>query len=199
MGDDASTRGEALRGKKFARSDEVGEGVDFVLALTFLAPAIALVLAAAHMADRVDEAAIDERKRVGGESRRHRHAIGAISVKEERGRAVELCLFAIEQRDRDGLAVLSWRQDSARDVEGRIVPARNFLGLAKRARASSRHSRRPARAWSSRSKCSARWYSRIRSRLKCRANRPPRRRRWHALLRCRSGAPRCAAGRPRAR
>src|SRR4026208_1056337 len=120
MGDDASTRGEALRGKKFARSDEVGEGVDFVLALTFLVPAIALVLAAAHMADRVDEAAIDERKRwrIPPASTCHRR-----HIRKGRERQSRRAVFAIEHRDRDGLAVLSWRQDSARDVEGRIVPA----------------------------------------------------------------------------
>ena len=44
----------------FAGGDEVGEGVDLLLALAVLVPAIALVLAAAHMGDGIDEAAIDE-------------------------------------------------------------------------------------------------------------------------------------------
>ena len=60
MRDDPPARGIALFGEELARGDEVGERVRLLLALAVLVPAIALVLAAAHMGDGVDEAAIDQ-------------------------------------------------------------------------------------------------------------------------------------------
>ena len=104
---------------------------DLLLALAVLVPAIALVLAAAHMGDGVDEAAIDQAQRIGGEAGRNGHAVGAVAIEQEGRRAVELRLLAIEQRHRDRLAVLRRRHDAARDVERWIVAARNFLSLAK--------------------------------------------------------------------
>jgi hypothetical protein len=42
--------------------DEVGEGVGLLLALAVLVPGVTLVLAAAHMRDGEDEAAIHQRQ-----------------------------------------------------------------------------------------------------------------------------------------
>ena len=63
-----------------------------------------------------------------------RHAVGAVAVEEQGRRAVELGRLAIEQRHRHRLAVLRRRHDAARDVERRVVAARNFLSLAKLSR-----------------------------------------------------------------
>jgi hypothetical protein len=57
-----SVGGVAFGATRFARGDEVGEGVDLLLALAVLVPGIALVLAAADMGDGIDEAAIDQRQ-----------------------------------------------------------------------------------------------------------------------------------------
>jgi hypothetical protein len=124
-----------LLGEEFTSGDEVAEAVHLLLALAVLVPAIALVLAAAHMGDGVDEVPINDAERVGGEAGRNRQAIGAIAVKEEGGAAVERRLLAVEQRHRHRLAVSCRRHDAARDVKRRIVAARNFLSLAKLPRA----------------------------------------------------------------
>ena len=130
LGDDAALGGEACCREIFARGDEVGEAVHLLLALALAVPAIALVLAAADMGDGIDEAAVDEAQRIGGEAGRDRHAVGAIAVEQQRRGAVELGVLAIEQRDRDGLTVLRGRHDPARHVSAGIVAARNFLRLA---------------------------------------------------------------------
>src|ERR1700751_3880687 len=45
-------------------------------------PAPALVGPATDMGDGVDETAVDQRQPVGGERRRHRHAVGAVAVQQ---------------------------------------------------------------------------------------------------------------------
>src|SRR4029079_449888 len=129
---DAAARCEVLRGEMLARRDEVGETVHLLLALAVFVPAIALVLAAAHMGDGVDEAAIDEAERGGREAGGDGHAVRAVAV-EERGRgAVEWRVLAIEQRHWDGLAVFCRRHNAAGDIERGVVAARDLLRLAKR-------------------------------------------------------------------
>ena len=68
VGDDAAACSETLLGEKLTGRDEIGEAVDLLLPLAVLVPAIALVLAAAHMGNGIDEAAIHKAKRVGGEA-----------------------------------------------------------------------------------------------------------------------------------
>ena len=131
MGDDAAPRGEASARQIFARGDKVGEAIGLFLALAVAVPAIALVLAAADMGDGIDEAAIHQAESVGGEGGRDGHAVGAIAIEQKRRRAVELRVLAVEQRDRDRLAVLGGRHNAARDIGGWIVTARNFLSLTK--------------------------------------------------------------------
>src|SRR5262249_19875394 len=96
MGDDAPARSESCAGEMLSDSDKVGESVDLLVALAVLVPAITLVLAAAHMGDGVDEAAIDEAQRIGGETGRNRHAVGAVAIEQQRRRAVERCLLAVK-------------------------------------------------------------------------------------------------------
>src|SRR5512139_2128962 len=100
MGDDAAARRDALLREKFTGRNEVAETIHLLFALAVLVPAIALVLAAAHMGNGVHEAAIDEAERVGGEASWDAHAVSAVAVEQKRHRAVELGLLAIEERDR---------------------------------------------------------------------------------------------------
>ena len=81
------------------------------------------------MGDGVDEAAIDQRERVGHEACRNGDAVGAVAVEQKRRAAVELRILAIEQSHRNGLAVLRRCKDAPRHVEARVVSARNLLRL----------------------------------------------------------------------
>src|SRR3981189_2862183 len=46
------------------------------------------VAAPPKMGDGVEKAAVDQRQRVGGKRRRHRHAVGAVAVEQQRRFAV---------------------------------------------------------------------------------------------------------------
>src|SRR6266550_1949416 len=61
---------------------EIIKTVGLVLALAVEIPAPALVRAAPDMRDGVNKAAIDQRQPVGGKRRRHRHAVGAVAIKQ---------------------------------------------------------------------------------------------------------------------
>ena len=89
VGDDAAAPGVAFPDQELARGDEVGEGVELLLALALRIPAIALVLAAADVGDGEDEAAVDEAEPAGREACRDGDAVGAVAVEEERRGAVE--------------------------------------------------------------------------------------------------------------
>src|SRR6185503_12988011 len=99
VGDDPPAPGIAFLDQKLARGDEVGEGVELLLALAVGVPAITLVLAAADVGDGEDETAIDEAEPAGREACRHGDAVGAIAVEEERRGAVERRPLLVEQRN----------------------------------------------------------------------------------------------------
>ncbi len=130
MGDDAPPRGEAFAREIVPGRDEVGEGIDLLLALALLVPAIAFVLAAADMSDGVDKAAIDEAQRIGGEAGGNGHAIGAVAIEQKRRLGTERGVLAIQQRNWNGLSVLRRGHHPAGHVVRRIVAARDFLGFA---------------------------------------------------------------------
>ena len=65
MRDNAIFRGETLALKIFGRRDEIRKRVLLVRKLALTVPAPALLGAAAHMGDCIDEAAVDQRKPVG--------------------------------------------------------------------------------------------------------------------------------------
>ncbi len=69
--------------------DEIGKRVDLLFAFPVLVPGVTLFLAATDMRDGVDEAAIDQRQAVGVEGGGHRHAVGAVTVEQAGGGAVE--------------------------------------------------------------------------------------------------------------
>ncbi len=82
------------------------------------------------MGDGIDEAAIDQRQPVGRERSGDGYAVGAVPVEEERRRAVERRVLAVEQRDRHQLAVVGRRQQPAGDVVGRVVARGHLVPLA---------------------------------------------------------------------
>ena len=67
MRDDAIRRRRSRASTRWRRGDEIAERVGLVGELAVLVPAPALLGSAAHMGDRVDEAAIDQRQAIGGE------------------------------------------------------------------------------------------------------------------------------------
>ena len=175
---------------------EVGEGVGLLLALAVEVPAPALVRAAAHVGDGIDEAAVDQREAVGRERRRHRHAIGAVAVEQERRAAVPRQVAPVQDRDRHLGAVVRGRHDARRDVVRRDRGRRGSpAACARCARGSPCRSPRLPPAWSSRSRRSAGSWCRTRSRRRCRAHRPSRRRRSSARCRRRGRGSRSPAGR----
>ena len=84
MADDAFCAGVFRLDQRASGRGEIIERVRLLLALAVEIPAPALVGAAADMRDRIDEAAIDQRQPVGGKRRRHRHAVGAVAVEQQR-------------------------------------------------------------------------------------------------------------------
>jgi hypothetical protein len=64
------------------RSGKIIERVRLLVALAVEIPAPTLVCAAPDMRDRINEAAIDQRQPVGGEGRRHCHAVGAVAIEQ---------------------------------------------------------------------------------------------------------------------
>src|SRR5436190_399390 len=66
---------------------------------------------------------------------RHRVAVSPVPIEKQRRRAVRLHAAAMQDRDRDHLAVRRTRLQTARHVIRRVMPARYFLALAQRARA----------------------------------------------------------------
>ena len=62
--------------------DEIQERVGFLVALAVLVPRKPLVLAAAHMGDGVDEAAVGKRQDVGVEGGGNGDAVGAIAIEQ---------------------------------------------------------------------------------------------------------------------
>ena len=117
---------------------EIVEAVGLLLALAVEIPAPALVGAAADMRDGVDKAAIDQRQPVGGERGRHRHAVGAVAIQQQRRAAVAHEILGVQDRHRHLGAVMRGRHDAGGDVVGRIMAGRDFLALAQGARA-ARH------------------------------------------------------------
>ena len=135
VGDDAAAPGVALLHEELARRDVIGEGVELLFALALGVPAVALVLAAADVGDRKDEAAIDQREPAGGERRRDADAVGAVAVEEQRGGAVQRRSLLVDERDRHGLPVGCRRMQAAGDVVGGVMAARHLLRLAQDTRA----------------------------------------------------------------
>src|SRR5947209_6162201 len=67
FGDDRSRRAPTAFAEILARCDEIGKRVYLLGELAFAIPAPALLVAATHMRDRVDEAAIDKRQPIATE------------------------------------------------------------------------------------------------------------------------------------
>ena len=119
----------------FSRRDEVGKCVRLGGKFAFAIPAPALVGAAAHMGDRIDEAAVDERQAVGVERGGDGDAVGAVAIDEAGRGPVERRVLAEQDRDRHGLAVGGRREQPPRHIVGWIVSARHFPPLAQDSRA----------------------------------------------------------------
>ena len=84
MGDDAAARACSLLATRCSPAAMKSVKVfGLLLALAVRVPALALVRAAAHMGDGVDEAAVDQRQAVGRERCRHGDAVGAVAVEQQ--------------------------------------------------------------------------------------------------------------------
>ena len=110
MRDDLAPRTPALFDQILAHRDEIAERVRFLRQLAFAIPAPALLAAATHMGDSVDEAAIDEREPIGIEGCRDRNAVRAVAIKKAGRGATERKILAVKERDRNGLAVRRRRE-----------------------------------------------------------------------------------------
>ena len=135
MRDDAPAPCEPLAGEMLADGDEIRKAVALLGKLAVLIPAPAFLRAAAYMGDRIDEAAIDERQSVGGESGGHRDAIGPIAIKEAGRGAVQRQIAAVEEGNGHRLAIGGRRQQAARHVASRIMTGGDLLAFAHGARA----------------------------------------------------------------
>ena len=124
--------GEALRHQVPGGGDEVGERVRLSLALAGLVPAVALVLAAANMGDRIDEAAVDQGQDVCVEGSRYGDAVGTVAIDQARRRAVERRVPVVEQRDRNAFPVRSGCHQPTGDIMLRLVAGRHVLCLQER-------------------------------------------------------------------
>ena len=82
------------------------------------------------MRDGIDEAAVDQRQPVRRKRCRHRHAIGAVTVEQQRRACVAGKIAPVQQRHRHLRAVMRGRHDAGGDVIGGIVAGWNFLPLA---------------------------------------------------------------------
>ena len=105
MRDDFAGRRVALRAQEFRGRDEVRERIRLPQELAVLVPVPALLGAAADMRDRIDEATVDQRQPASRKRSRHRVAIGAVAIQQQRRRAVRLHVAAMQDRDRNGFAV----------------------------------------------------------------------------------------------
>ncbi len=130
VGDDAARRAVALGDEMAHGGEKIAEGVGLGGELAGFVPAPALLGAAAHMGDGVDEAAVDQRQAVGREAGVHRVAIGAVAVDEQRRAAVEPEVATIHERDRHALAVVGAGEDAARDIGRGVEVLRRRLLLA---------------------------------------------------------------------
>ena len=109
--------------------DEVGERVHLVLEPAVLVPLATHLAAAAHVRDREDEPAVEQREPRRPERRVGRDLVGAVAV-EQRGRgAVERRVAPVHERDRDLRAVGRRRPESRRHVLRRVVAAEHGLRL----------------------------------------------------------------------
>ena len=104
-----------------------------MLALACLVPAKALVLASAHMRDRIHKSAIHQGQAIRVEASRYGYAVAAIPIQQAGCRAVELRFPVIQQRHRHALAVFGRRMDTARDIGLGIMAGRHFLHFQQRA------------------------------------------------------------------
>ena len=114
MGDDLAPGSPALLHQILAHRDEIGERVRFLRQLAFAIPAPALLAAATHMGDGVDEAAIDEREPVGIEGGRDRNAVRAVAVEQGRAR----CRRAHDPCGKEARSEWSRRPPPARTAVG---------------------------------------------------------------------------------
>ena len=132
---DPARVGIALAHQVAGDVDEVVEGVPLEHQPALVVPAPAEFLAAAHVGDGVDEAAVDQRQHGGAEGRVLRGAVGAVAVLVERRAAVARRVAVVEQRDGHARAVARRRPDELGAVARRVEVAEHRLALQQRARA----------------------------------------------------------------
>ena len=125
----------ASRRQVLGAGDEVGERVRLVQHPPLVVPGLAHLAAAAHVRDRDDDAAIEEAEaRFEENVRRHRDAVGAVAVEQQRaGRARHV--LAQHQRDRNPGAVGGRRVEplGRGSAKGRSRPGPRSASSAPRA------------------------------------------------------------------
>ena len=92
-------------------------------------PLLAEVAAAADVADRVDDAAVEEADAIRVELRVRRRAVGAVGRQEHRGLAVGDEALAVDDRDRNARAVCGCRVPALGGVAQGIVAAEDLVLL----------------------------------------------------------------------
>ncbi len=85
------------------------------------------------MGDGIDETAVRQRQRRGGEGRGNGDAVSAVAVEQAGSGTVERYIFAVKQRDRHQLAVMRRGHDAAGDIIVGVVAGGHFLRFQKRA------------------------------------------------------------------
>jgi len=126
---DAPLRRVLLLDERPSDVHEVVERVRALLQLARLVPVVAELVAAAHVRDRVHEAAIEQRQTRGREVRRHRHAVRAIGVEEKRCRAVLHERTRVDDRHRHVDAVARAYEPAFGRVAARVVARRHLAHL----------------------------------------------------------------------
>jgi len=87
------------------------------------------LLAAAHMGNGIDEAAVQERQPHRGEGGLDAVAVSAVTVEQGRVGGILFEIFAIDQRQRDFHAIGRGGVDPFGDVVGRVEAAQNRLAF----------------------------------------------------------------------
>src|SRR5438128_1003578 len=96
--------------------DEVSKRIDLVHHSAGLPPLFAHFSAASNVRDHVDDAPVQQAQTIGREGGRHRYAIRAVAIKQQRCFAVQLSAPAIDHRQWDLCAVSSSGEEALRNI-----------------------------------------------------------------------------------
>ena len=109
--------------------DEVGEGMHLVESASIVVPGAPHFLAASHMRDGIDEAAIQQTQARRRKARIDGQPVGAVGVLQQRRGAVELHARAVHQGYGDACAVARRHEQKLGAILGGVEAADDRIAL----------------------------------------------------------------------